>query len=335
VRVSDGAELGAEAWDRLVLAQPEGGLLQSWAWGALQERFGWAVHRLVFDAGASGACSLQRTRTMLPGGRVDYVPRGPAVPRQARAEAIAQLVLRARAAKTVVLRVEPNAPEGAEWPAALAAQGFSPGDGVQPAATQLLDLRPAEGALRADLKPKTRYNLGLSQRKGVRVTQSRDVPAFAHLVAVTARRQRIRLPDAHYFASVLELFGSENARLYFAFHADTLLAGILGVRFGTVAHYLFGGSTERGRELMPNYLLHWTAMLDFKAMGCTTYDWWGVASRPAPEDPWFGLHRFKTGFGGTTVRYPGLFDLALRPRAWRWENRLRKLKRRVRATILR
>jgi lipid II:glycine glycyltransferase (peptidoglycan interpeptide bridge formation enzyme) len=205
---------------------------------------------------------------------------------------------------------------------------------VQPQVTSLLDLRPDAEGLRASFKPKTRYNLGLSERKGVTIADSQDVAAFARLSAATAQRQHIHLPGADYYRSLLELFGPERARLYLGSHDGTLLAGIVVARFGRTAYYLFGGSADNGKELMPNYLLHWRAMLDFKALGCEVYDWWGIPDEPAPDHPWFGLYRFKTGFGGSTVRYLGLYERALQPRAWALEKRLRKLKTRLTGSIL-
>ena len=106
-------------------------------------------------------------------------------------------------------------------------------------------------------------------------------------------------------------------------------------RFGKTAYYLFGGSSDLKRELMPNYLLHWQAMLDFRALGCDTYDWWGIPEEPAPDHPWFGLYRFKTGFGGETVRYTGLYEHVLRPGPLKLERRLQQLKAKVRRPILR
>ena len=106
-------------------------------------------------------------------------------------------------------------------------------------------------------------------------------------------------------------------------------------RFGKTAYYLFGGSTDVKRDLMPNYLLHWRAMLDFRALACDRYDWWGVPEEPAADHPWFGLYRFKTGFGGETVRYIGLYERVLRPMAHGVEERLQRLKARIRRPILR
>jgi lipid II:glycine glycyltransferase (peptidoglycan interpeptide bridge formation enzyme) len=332
--VTPGHSVGAQAWDQLLLQQPEGNLLQSWHWGELQSRFGWTVERLLVGDGRHGVCSMQRSATLFPGGATYYVPRGPAVAETARLPMLDVLERRARAGGGVVLRIEPNDRIGDEWPAIFEGRGLSSGRPVQPQATQLLRIDLEPDALKAGFKPKTRYNLNLAERKGVTVVASRDVTSFARLAADTARRQGIHLPDARYYRAALDVFGDE-VRLYLAQHDGDVLAGIMVFRFGTTAHYLFGGSTDHKRELMPNYLLHWRAMIDFRALGCDTYDWWGVPEEPAPDHPWFGLYRFKTGFGGETVRYIGLYERVLRAVPFAAERRLQQLKSRIRRPILR
>jgi len=332
--VTSGHSVGAQAWDQLLLQQPEGNLLQSWRWGELQSRFGWTVERLLVGDGRHGLCSMQRSATLFPGGATYYVPRGPAVAETARLPMLDVLERRARAGGGVVLRIEPNDRVGDEWPAIFEGRGLSPGKPVQPQATQLLRIDLEPEALKAGFKPKTRYNLNLAERKGVTVVASRDVTSFARLAADTARRQGIHLPDARYYRAALDLFG-DDVRLYLAQHDGEVLAGIMVFRFGKTAYYLFGGSTDHKRELMPNYVLHWRAMIDFRALGCDTYDWWGVPEEPAPDHPWFGLYRFKTGFGGETVRYIGLYERVLRTVPFAAERRLQQLKTRIRRPILR
>jgi lipid II:glycine glycyltransferase (peptidoglycan interpeptide bridge formation enzyme) len=241
---------------------------------------------------------------------------------------------RATAGRGLILRVEPNALVGDEWPAFLEGRGFSKGNPVQPEATRLLRIDLDPESLKAGFKPKTRYNLNLAEKKGVTVRASRDVATFARLAADTGKRQGIHLPGAAYYQAALELFGpSDEVRLYLANHEGDTLGGIMVFRFGKTAYYLFGGSSDRKRELMPNYLLHWQAMLDFKALGCDTYDWWGIPEEPAPDHPWFGLYRFKTGFGGETVRYIGLYEHVLRPGPLKLEHRLQQLKAKLRSRM--
>ncbi|HYM51352.1 MAG TPA: peptidoglycan bridge formation glycyltransferase FemA/FemB family protein [Candidatus Limnocylindrales bacterium] len=336
MKTSAGEALGPQDWDRALLRQPAPSLLQSWRWGELQARFGWRVDRIAFDGGGSGVCSLQRADGLWPRSTIAYVPRGPAIAPSAAAEVLAELEARARRARDMVLRIEPQVPAGDPMTQALTRRRFQPGEPVQPHATRLLDLTPEPEALRAAFKSKTRYNLSLAERKGVVVRATRDVDTFARLAEATARRQGIALPAAPYYRAALDIFEPDDGvRLYLASHDGRTLAGIMVFRFGDTAYYLFGGSTDEGREVMPNYLLHWTAMLDYRALGCRVYDWWGIPEEPAPDHPWFGLYRFKTGFGGTTVRYAGLYERVLRPGRWGWDRRLRKLKQRVRGPILR
>jgi lipid II:glycine glycyltransferase (peptidoglycan interpeptide bridge formation enzyme) len=334
--VTPGEELGEQGWDELVQAQPEGNLLQSWKWGELQSRFGWTVERLAFYDGRAGVCSVQRSATLFPGGAVYYVPRGPVVDERDRLLVLDELERRATARRGLILRVEPNVPVGDEWPAFFEGRGFNKGKAVQPEATRLLRIDLDPESLKAAFKPKTRYNVNLAEKKGVTVRASRDVVTFARLAADTGKRQGVHLPGAAYYQAALELFGpSDSVRLYLAQHEGDTLGGIMVFRFGKTAYYLFGGSSDSKRELMPNYLLHWQAMVDFKALGCDTYDWWGIPEEPAPDHPWFGLYRFKTGFGGETVRYIGLYERVLRPGPLKLERRLQQLKARVRAPILR
>ena len=334
--VTPGEQLGAQSWDQFLLAQPEGNLLQSWKWGELQSRFGWRVERLAFHGGRSGVCSLQRTAALFPGGATYYVARGPAVAERERLLVLDTLEQRAAAGGGLVLRVEPNALVGDEWPAFFEGRGFVKGKAVQPEATRLLRIDVDPESLKAGLKPKTRYNLNLAEKKGVRVHSSRDVATFARLASETGKRQGVHLPGVAYYQAALEIFGaSDEVRLYLADHEGDTLGGIMVFRFGKTAYYLFGGSSDRKREMMPNYLLHWHAMLDFRAMGCDTYDWWGIPEEPAPDHPWFGLYRFKTGFGGETVRYVGLYEHVLRSGPLKLERRLQQLKAKVRGPILR
>ena len=332
--VTAGDQLGAQAWDQLLLAQPEANLLQSWKWGELQSRFGWSVERLVIHDGRAGVCSLLRSASLYPGGAVYYVPRGPVVAERERLVVLDALEQRAASGRGLILRVEPNARVGDEWPAFFEGRGFGKGKAVQPEATRLLRIDLDPESLKAGFKPKTRYNLNLAEKKGVTVRASRDVATFARLAADTGKRQGIHLPGVAYYQAALDLFGpSDEVRLYLAEHERDTLAGIMVFRFGKTAYYLFGGSSDRKRELMPNYLLHWQAMLDFKALGCDTYDWWGIPEEPAPDHPWFGLYRFKTGFGGETVRYIGLYERVLRPVPLKLERRLQQLKAKVRAPV--
>jgi lipid II:glycine glycyltransferase (peptidoglycan interpeptide bridge formation enzyme) len=85
---------------------------------------------------------------------------------------------------------------------------------------------------------------------------------------------------------------------------ELLAVGIFADAY-SVRTYLHGASSGTHREVMAPYLLHWSAILDAKAKGLMRYDFWGISNtKPA----FAGITRFKCGFGGTEVSFPGTFD---------------------------
>jgi len=87
---------------------------------------------------------------------------------------------------------------------------------------------------------------------------------------------------------------------------------------------MHGGSSGAYREAMAPYLLQWRAIELGKKFGCTYYDFYGI-----DEEKWPGVTRFKNGFGGRTINYPGTFDLIFDAS---WYN-VYKMVRRVRRTF--
>ena len=83
--------------------------------------------------------------------------------------------------------------------------------------------------------------------------------------------------------------------------------------FGDTATYLHGGSSAAMKEAMAPYMLHWEAMKIAKSAGMKNYNFGGVASADGPDQGWAGITRFKKGFGGFEVSYPGAYDLIYSP----------------------
>ncbi len=93
-------------------------------------------------------------------------------------------------------------------------------------------------------------------------------------------------------------------------------------RYGRTAYYLYGMSSERHREKMPNHLLQWEAIRWAKSQGCEHYDLWGAPNRFDEQDPLWGVFRFKEGFGAAVLRTIGPYDLPLKPVAYRLYHQL-------------
>lgn len=202
---------------------------------------------------------------------------------------------------------------------------------VQPPDTVVIDLRPGEDAILAAMKPKWRYNVKLAEKKGIDIelldakeAGDGDVDAaiddFYDLYRETARRDRIALHGKDYYLKLFRLAaefpGAPRLRLYRARHEGATLAAIIVLIGRTQAVYLYGASSNEGRNLMPAYALQWRAMRDAKAAGCDGYDLFGIPPDDDPRHPMHGLYRFKTGFGGRILHRLGCHDYPVMPAAY-------------------
>ncbi len=304
----------AEEWDRGLLAWPAANLLQSHAWGAVQQRSGWALRRLLVQTPRGALPVTTLFARVGPGGPARlYVPRGPvcaADDRDSFDRVATELRALGRSLGAFVVEIEVPW-EASEVAADHPLRELTRCPSRQPLATSVVDLRPAAEEIMASFHAKTRYNVRLAERKGVEVA----VVGLSELnacVRATERRQRIHLPSEQHLRCVLETLG-ERAWALGATVEGEVVSAVLLARFGDRVVYLYGGGTERHRQFMPNHLLHWRAMMLARQEGCRSYDLWGIPEDDRPDHPWVGLAQFKLGFGGTRVDYAGCWQQQLRP----------------------
>ena len=82
---------------------------------------------------------------------------------------------------------------------------------------------------------------------------------------------------------------------------------------GGIANYVFGGSSTEERNRMPTYAAQWKAIVQAKKVGCTTYNFGGVAPVGNMYKGWEGLTIFKQKFGGYEVRHSDFYDAVIQP----------------------
>lgn len=187
-----------------------------------------------------------------------------------------------------------------------------------PTNTIFLNLQNDRETLIHRMKPKTRYNIRLSHRKGVSVKSygMEHIDTWYNLYAQTARRNGVTLHSPEYFRSVLtsrEQHIDENVdvRLLMADHHGEFLAAMFLVISNNRGTYLYGASSDQKRNMMATYALQWEAIRLAQANGCTEYDMFGVAPNANPAHPLHGLYRFKSGFGGKMFHRMGCWDYPL------------------------
>lgn len=159
---------------------------------------------------------------------------------------------------------------------------------------------------------KWRYNIRTAIRKGVKCTyDSGDLDSFSVLMKETGERDNFNIRSKEYFDQVLTAFG-DNARLYMCYSPEgNPLSGAVSVNYGGRVNYVYGASTSRERNLMPNHLMQWQMISWAIETGCSIYDFMGVPHYDDETHSNYGVYRFKKGFNGEAVKYAGEFDLIL------------------------
>lgn len=299
-------------------------VLQRWAWGAFKERHGWQVAR---DAGEGFAVQVLLKRQF--GVTIGYIPRGPAVDwtdADAVTACLRALDALCKREGAALALIEPDASFPSDLD--LTRFGFARTNlSVQPLRTIVVRCDKDNEALLAAMKQKTRYNVRLAAKRGVTVRQggAEDLPVFWSLLQATATRDAFGVHTLDYYADLLRFFPPpDQGALLRAEYGGEIVAAAILLRGGPTAIYLAGVSSDTHREHMPTYALQYAALRWARDVGCTHYDLWGIPPTDEPPDAaqgeqrnvrdgLWGVYRFKQGFGGEVVTYPGIFVRRYRP----------------------
>lgn len=187
---------------------------------------------------------------------------------------------------------------------------------LQPQQTIIIPLNQSREELLGAMHQKTRYNIKLSEKHGVRVAmytglheKKAKFPIFFNLLRETARREKFFIHEERYYQTLLEVQSNEFENdLFLAYYKEEPVAAALVNVYQKTAVYLHGASSKKYRHIMAPYLLHWNIIEEAKRRGCETYDLWGV-----DQKKWPGLTRFKKGFGGRDVLHPESVHIVYRP----------------------
>ena len=200
---------------------------------------------------------------------------------------------------------------------------------IQPPDSTLVDLTGTEEEILEKMHSKWRYNIRLSERKGVTIHRylgndinlSEKLDKFYELTKITNARDGNASHAKSYYLDLIKSSAEEISKgrdvpvisLYIAEHEGEEIASIMTLFSHDEAIYLYGASSNNKRNLMPNHLLQWTAMKDAKAYGSKYYDMYGLPPEGKDENhPMHGLYMFKANFGGKNIHRTGSWDVPLK-----------------------
>jgi lipid II:glycine glycyltransferase (peptidoglycan interpeptide bridge formation enzyme) len=290
--------------------------LQSKEWGNFREKTGIKVIRVD---------DLQITIHPLPHTKytIGYLPKGPLPSKQI----LTKLQKIGEDEKCVFIQLEPNIENINNLKVELKNLGLIPS--AHPLFTNytfILDLTKPEEILLKNMHPKTRYNIRVAEKRGVKVVEdnsAKTFEAYLKLTKETTQRQNFYAHSEHYHRLMWEVLKSKNNEKELAnnlltahlfkttYNNEILVAWVLFV-LGDTLYYPYGASSNNHREVMASNLMMWEAIKFGKKLGLKKFDMWGaLGPNPDIKDPWYGFHRFKEGYGGKLTEFVGSYDFVI------------------------
>jgi peptidoglycan pentaglycine glycine transferase (the first glycine) len=318
-------EQNKQSYQHFVTNHPRGSFVQSWDWGDWQHALGKQVERVgILDTTTNEL--LLTAQVLLPTTpvihkRYIHIPYGPllapdlATEDQALAAHALLTELRQRHTEALCIRLEPRMH-------VTVAAATKKSINTLPQTTLLIDLQQSEEQLLAAMHPKTRYNIKAATRYGVTVSTVADVPeqvpvmnAAIELILSTGKRHEFKSHGREYYENMIAFFSKQwqrtiEAIVYQAQHNGQVVASAIVIDYAGTRTHLFSGSKKLEKQVMAPYGLRWQSMLDAKAKGLTSYDFWGLETAGGKQP---GFVQFKRGFGGSEAHFPGACDIVIKP----------------------
>ncbi len=316
--------------------------LQLWEWGEFKQRRRVKVVRLV---GVDSQRVIKRTLQLfvhsLPFGQtLLYYPRGGKITLE-EMELLNQL---AKKKDAFLVKLEPYLPatkgnkEYLNYLASKFPLYFSP-QPLFPEYTLRLDLSQGRERIWKNLHPKTRYNIRLAEKKGVKVvedTTEKGVTDFVNLMVKTNKRHNFLSHTSDYYFDLFEVFRTTKViKILKAVYQNKTITVWWLFNWKNILYYPYGASDYLYRRLMASNLLAWRAIEYGLESKKEIFDLWGAAPPgTTASHPWAGFTRFKLSYGAKYWQTVGSWDLVLNPfkyRSFILANRLRKFLLKIRS----
>lgn len=170
-----------------------------------------------------------------------------------------------------------------------------------------IDLTPSEDDLMKSFSSKTRYNIRLAQKHGVKVKIDNSDEAFEkylELTAETNKRQGFYSHTPKYHKLMWKHLKGKIANLLTATYKGEIISTWILFAHDGFLYYPYGASTDKHKEVMANNLMMWEAIKFGKKMGLKTFDLWG-------REEGKGFTKFKEGYNPKVIEFIGSWDLVI------------------------
>lgn len=305
-------------WEKLVAENPASGFPQSFMWADFKNMMGWKTYKigLLEDKQLVGGAIIQKfsyskTKNFL------YIPEGPILPYgEKKAEEMFHKLMGEidkiadfkGEQLTTHLRIDPRLTETPDYFSKFMKAPLN----MEPRNTLMIDLTLSKEELLKQMKPKGRYNIKVAERSNVEIEIDNSQTGINNLLSLyrqTAQRNEFEGKSESYFKHLIPHVEKNGCgEVFTAFIEGEPIASVLVIFYGDRATYFYGGSSDKHKEKMAPYLLHWEVMKYAKKKGFKEYDLWGISPEGDKEHMWYGLTQFKKKLGGNPLQFIGSYD---------------------------
>jgi len=276
--------------------------LQTWEWGEFRKQWGNNVVRFPF-----GQITIHKI-PLLPY-KIGVFVKGPKPDKNQ----LSYLREYARKNKIFFIKLEPNfvpknEKQKEELIKMLQKEGCKKGRRLFTPETFWIDLTKSEDELLKSFSQKTRYNIKLSERKGVKVKEDNSDKAFnkyLELTFQTAKRQGFFAHTKRYHVLMWRMLKQSGiSHLLTASYQKEILTTWILFTWKDFLYYPYGSSSDKYKNLMANNLMMWEAIKFGKKLNLKTFDLWG-------KEEGKGFTKFKEGYNPEVVKFIGTWDLII------------------------
>jgi lipid II:glycine glycyltransferase (peptidoglycan interpeptide bridge formation enzyme) len=207
----------------------------------------------------------------------------------------------------IFIKLEPNSENSKSVVSLLRAGGAVKGKTIFTPSTFQINLSKSEDELMKSFASKTRYNLRLAEKKGVKVYEDNSDKAFEKylkLTKETTARDKFFAHSEKYHRLMWENLKGKIAHLLVAEYENEIIVAWILFAHDNVLYYPYGASTHKFKNVMAPNLMMWEAIKFGKKLGCKTFDLWG-------REEGKGFTKFKEGYNPRIVEFLGTWDLVI------------------------
>lgn len=208
---------------------------------------------------------------------------------------------------SIFIKLEPNVIKSDKLLKNLKSWGLIEGKTLFTPTSFWIDLTKSEEELLKSFSSKTRYNIRLAQKHGVKVELNNSDEVFdkyLELTDETNKRQGFYSHTHRYHRLMWKHLKGRIANILTAKYKDEIISTWVLFNNDKFLYYPYGASTDKYKEVMANNLMMWEAIRFGKKKGLKTFDLWG-------REEGKGFTKFKEGYNPEVVEFIGSWDLII------------------------